>query len=276
MRILKGLRAGSVAVLVFSGGLLASIPSGAAQGVFSEFFSWIVKPSQPKRQRPVVLPKPTNPYLLAPQTVQPRMSSRSWKYRTVCVRLCDGYYFPINHSSPRSSFHSDADQCQSRCQGQTQLFYMPSSTSDMKEARDISGKPYSQLENAFLYRKKYLPSCTCRPAPWSAEERARHAMYASPMPKVALNDEVLDRVAAKLEKPAADNALEQGPNPYQNAAAPPRADNPYRVSNVRPVARKRPSGRYMGLGAKSKKVRQTRKRRRQRNWHDSILNGTLN
>lgn len=37
---------------------------------------------------------------------------------------------------------------------------------------------YARLPNAFLYRKKRIASCSCRPAPWSHEERARHASYA--------------------------------------------------------------------------------------------------
>ena len=276
MRISVGLRTAMLAVTVFSSGMLAAIPDGAAQSVFSEFFSWIVKPSAPKPQKPQTVQRGPDPYLLAPRAMQPQMSYRSWKYRTVCVRLCDGYYFPINHSSSRSNFHSDAQQCQSRCQGETQLYYMPSSTSDINQARDISGKPYKRLENAFLYRKKYVANCVCRPAPWSPEERARHAMYDSPLPKVAINDQVLDKVAANLDKPAVDGDNSVATNPYLNVASVAGSQNPYRASKVRRVARKRPRGSYMSLGVKPKKVKRVRSRARRRNWKDAILGGSQN
>ena len=39
----------------------------------------------------------------------------SGSYTTVCVRMCDGYYFPISHRVPRNRFYRDADVCRSRC-----------------------------------------------------------------------------------------------------------------------------------------------------------------
>jgi len=36
-------------------------------------------------------------------------------YRTLCVRLCDGYYFPVSFSTLPNHFQRDADQCQSQC-----------------------------------------------------------------------------------------------------------------------------------------------------------------
>ena len=33
-------------------------------------------------------------------------------YRTLCVRACDGFYFPISYSTPRSRFEIDASVCQ--------------------------------------------------------------------------------------------------------------------------------------------------------------------
>ena len=273
MRIPVFLRTVVLAVTVFSSGLLTAIPNGAAQSVFSEFFSWIVKPSAPKSKNLKPAPRVEDPYMLGPRTVRPKMNYGSWKYRTVCVRLCDGYYFPINHSSSRGNFYSDAQQCQSRCRGQTQLFYMPSHTSDINQARSVSGKAYKQIENAFLYRKKYVPSCTCRPAPWSPEERARHAMYAAPTPKVVLNDEVLDKVAVSLKRPAADQEAKAEPDPYLQVAST-RVDS----SNHRRTVRKTLRRNQMGLGVKPRKVNKPRSRPRasRNNWKNAILGGSLN
>ena len=151
MRIFWGVRTSVCAAAVFLSGLLVAPPNGMAQSVFSDLFSWIAKPNPPK-VRPVE--RSEDPYGLVPRSSSPRMSYRSSKYRTVVVRLCDGYYFPISNSSSRNRFHGDAEQCQLRCQGAARLYYMPSGTADINSALDISGKPYKRLENAFLYRKK--------------------------------------------------------------------------------------------------------------------------
>ena len=114
--------------------------------------------------------------------------SRSGRYKTVCVRLCDGYYFPINHRSRRQEFYDDAEQCQARCHmSEARLFHLPSSGS-IEQARDQRGLPYKALKTAFLYRKKLVKSCTCRPAPWTVSERVRHRTYALNEPEARLAD----------------------------------------------------------------------------------------
>ncbi len=97
-------------------------------------------------------------------------------YRTVCVRTCDGYYFPIRSSAYRRDFHDDAATCQARCGG-GQLYYLPKHSGEVEHMLDLSGRRYDQLENAFLYRKQLVDGCTCRPMPWTAQERARHKQY---------------------------------------------------------------------------------------------------
>jgi hypothetical protein len=42
---------------------------------------------------------------------------------------------------------------------------------------DMRGQPYAQMPTAFVYRKKLVEGCTCKPAPWSAETAARHQGY---------------------------------------------------------------------------------------------------
>src|SRR5690606_11776960 len=44
-------------------------------------------------------------------------------YRTLCVRLCDGYYFPISFATLPNHFPRDVDACQSRCAAPTELYY---------------------------------------------------------------------------------------------------------------------------------------------------------
>ena len=100
-------------------------------------------------------------------------------YRTVCVRLCDGYYFPISFSTTRDRFAEDEQACVARCANEVRLFYHPSDVQDDPELIDRDGNAYADLANAFVYRTRYQPSCQCRSLPWSEEARQRHAMYAT-------------------------------------------------------------------------------------------------
>jgi hypothetical protein len=99
-------------------------------------------------------------------------------YRTLCVRLCDGYYFPISFATPRERLVHDAKVCESRCGGQARLFVHRSPTGAVEDAEDLSGRPYRKLPTAFLYRTQYVPSCTCQPHPWEAASLDRHQGYA--------------------------------------------------------------------------------------------------
>lgn len=104
-------------------------------------------------------------------------AGRNGHFKTMCVRLCDGYYFPISHGVSRSRFNADAEACQSRCSADARLFFLPANATDISAARDRMGRTYENLKSAFLYRKSAPSQCTCRPDPWSEAERARHASY---------------------------------------------------------------------------------------------------
>ncbi len=100
-------------------------------------------------------------------------------YRTMCVRLCDGFYFPISFGVRRESFYRDNRACMKRCDGKARLFYYPSSGGSIEKMIDLSGRSYRTLPNAFRYRKSLVSGCSCRAAPWSAEAKARHLDYAA-------------------------------------------------------------------------------------------------
>lgn len=112
-------------------------------------------------------------------------SGRTWSgyggYRTLCVRTCDGYYFPISTSTSRAGISRDAKICEQSCGAPARLFYQRGIGSDVAYAVDLQGKPYSSLENAFRYRKEFVKDCRCKPEPWSEaakeeyEKRAENA-----------------------------------------------------------------------------------------------------
>src|SRR5262245_13768646 len=44
-------------------------------------------------------------------------------YRTMCVRLCDGYYFPVSEGVRRERLRPDANACSQRCDSDVRLYY---------------------------------------------------------------------------------------------------------------------------------------------------------
>gem|GEM_PF-4625147 len=81
-------------------------------------------------------------------------------YRTLCVRSCDGYYFPISTVTSRSNFARDDAVCQSLCPAAALYAHSAGSESE-NMYRVADGRSYKELETAFAYRKAYNPSCTC-------------------------------------------------------------------------------------------------------------------
>jgi hypothetical protein len=71
-----------------------------------------------------------------------------------CVRTCDGRYFPI--SAPDNQ--SRAASCNSFCPAsETRVVY----GGNIDSAATETGKPYSELPNAFRYRNEIVAGCTC-------------------------------------------------------------------------------------------------------------------
>lgn len=98
-------------------------------------------------------------------------------YRTVCVRLCDGAFFPISFSTTRDQFDADAAKCEKTCTG-GRLYYHRNPGGDLDDMEDREGLPYNRLPTAFLYRTTFNEQCKCRPHPWEEAARDRHRVYA--------------------------------------------------------------------------------------------------
>jgi hypothetical protein len=71
-----------------------------------------------------------------------------------CVRTCDGRYFPL----PPADNQSRAATCSSFCPASdTKVVY----GGNIDNAATETGKPYSELPNAFRYRNELVAGCTC-------------------------------------------------------------------------------------------------------------------
>lgn len=105
------------------------------------------------------------------QNTQPEQSALPFaSYRTMCVRLCDGYYFPISFSTIGSRFAEDELKCQEQCAAPAQLFVYRNPGEDVEQMVSLDGRPYSDLENAWRNRKEYVKGCSCKAYEYSEEQ----------------------------------------------------------------------------------------------------------
>lgn len=93
------------------------------------------------------------------------MPSSGSTYRTLCVRTCDGYFFPISFATVPNRFGEDEQTCHRLCPAaETMLFAHRNPGEEVEQAVATNGTPYSQLPNAFKYRQSFSPQCSCRAA----------------------------------------------------------------------------------------------------------------
>lgn len=80
-------------------------------------------------------------------------------YRTVCVRTCDGYYFPISNSTGRNRFQLDEAVCRSMYFGREAELYIYPAGGDPGQAVSLKNKRYVMQPFAFNYRQEFNPAC---------------------------------------------------------------------------------------------------------------------
>jgi hypothetical protein len=108
-------------------------------------------------------------------------------YRTLCVRLCDGYYFPVSFSTLPNHFQRDVQQCQSQCAAPADLYYYQNPGGAVEQMISATNQePYTSLKSAFRYRKEYVPGCSCKQAEYDPGALEKRAEAPAPSPAAAV------------------------------------------------------------------------------------------
>ena len=126
-------------------------------------------------------------------------------FRTVCVRLCDGAFFPVSFSTLQNQFDRDQDVCQQKCAAPAELYYHPQNPGQGIE-QAISHKtrqPYTTLRTAFRFKKEFVAGCSCKAAEFSPP--------GAPSPGGPAPATITDRRAEAF--PAAGGPPQQNPIP---------------------------------------------------------------
>ena len=100
------------------------------------------------------------------------VGDENWGYggyatiRTVCVRLSDGYFWPISYATLPDYLSNDSAQCQQMCPNTpVELYYYDNPGQEAEQMRNQNGSPYSSLPNAFRYREAVDMASSCKVTP---------------------------------------------------------------------------------------------------------------
>ncbi len=148
------------------------------------------------------------------------MGPQSGTFRTVCVRTCDGAYFPVSFATYQARFQDDEKTCKALCPAtEASLFAYRNPGEDINQAVSISGQPYSSLPNAFKFRTEFNPSCACKAAgqTWSdalksVDDKAQVEQQGDII--------VTEESARKMQQRAQPQSPKAGPAAKKGAAPP--------------------------------------------------------
>jgi len=82
----------------------------------------------------------------------------------VCVRACDGGFFPVSYSARRANLADLQELCRAQCPNVEVALYTRSPSRDIETAVSMDGEAYADHPNALKFTKSYDPTCACRPA----------------------------------------------------------------------------------------------------------------
>jgi hypothetical protein len=158
------------------------------------------------------------------------LGAQSGTYRTVCVRSCDGAYFPISFATVPGRFPDDEKTCRALCPAaEATLYSYRNPGEDMNQAVSINGQPYSSSPNAFRYRQEFNPSCACKAAgqTWSdALKSIDDKAEAEQQGDIIVTEESAKKMSRPLTKGAATGAKKGATTATAPATPAPEASPP--------------------------------------------------
>ena len=155
------------------------------------------------------------------------LAPQSGTFRTVCVRTCDGAYFPVSFATVQARFADDEKTCKALCPAtEANLFAYRNPGEDINQAVSVNGQPYTSLPNAFKYRTEFNPSCACKAAgqTWSdALKSVDDKAAVEQQGDIIVTEETAKKMQQRAQQPAKSTPAKKG---AAASAAPPPAASP--------------------------------------------------
>jgi hypothetical protein len=139
----------------------------------------------------------------------------------VCVRTCDGSFFPVSYSGAGSRADSLEDVCRSLCPNADMAIYSFPFGGTVEEAASPTGEPYANLPNAGKFEKAYDSSCSCRRKgqTWAEALADAEARYGHEKHDILVTPEKSAEMARPIIDPKAKLAIDSKGKPITPNAA---------------------------------------------------------
>jgi hypothetical protein len=138
----------------------------------------------------------------------------------LCVRTCDGGFFPLTNSARRSNLDELNNLCKALCPNTEATLYTRSTRGQLENSVSIDGASYSDLPNALKFQKAFDPACTCKPPDktWvEALAEAERILAAAN----GEDEQVTAEQAEKMSRPLAPGEIPAGGKGKKKAQKPP-------------------------------------------------------
>ncbi len=136
----------------------------------------------------------------------------------VCVRTCDGSFFPVSYSGAGSRADSLEDVCRALCPNADVALYSFPFGGTIEEAASPTGEPYANLPNASKFEKTFDPNCSCRRKgeSWAEALAGAEARYGHEKHDILVTPEK----SAEMARPIIDPKAKPAPDAKGKPGAP--------------------------------------------------------
>ena len=126
----------------------------------TNFFSALFGGGQPRRSDVQVVP--LNPDATPENPLEPNAGEARAGSKAVCVRSCDGSFFPVSYSASGGRLEGLEDMCHALCPNADVSLYTYPASGEIEQAVSIDGARYMDSPTALKYRQSFDPTCSCR------------------------------------------------------------------------------------------------------------------
>jgi hypothetical protein len=128
---------------------------------------------------------------------------------TVCVRACDGSFFPVSYFGNANRSDTLEQVWRSLCPNADVGVYSFPFGGTIEEAVSSTGEPYARLPNADKFEQSYEPGCSCRATgqSWAKALANAEAKYGRRSNDILVTVEDAELMSRPVQEPKAKGAV---------------------------------------------------------------------
>ncbi len=141
--------------------------------------------------------------------------------KALCVRHCDGGFFPITEQASAGNLDRLDQICKALCPNAEASLYTVSPDAGLETAVAPDGASYTALPAAFRFQKTYDPTCSCKPAnkSWAEALADAETLLEKNKSDVVVTKRMSDAMSRPMQPNPADTAAAAPPKPAKGGKA---------------------------------------------------------